>query len=90
MEPVMLVDVLDDHGNVQQRLRVAGTGGQCRIGRSLAAEIPIDDAFAAPEHARLTLQADGRVLVEDMGSRNGARAMARVSSGTWSMRSAAG
>jgi len=55
MEPVMLVDVLDDHGSVQQRHRVSGAGGQCRIGRSLACEIPIDDSFAAPEHALLTL-----------------------------------
>ncbi|MDQ2639320.1 MAG: FHA domain-containing protein [Pseudomonadota bacterium] len=73
MEPVMLVDVLDDHGSVQQRHRVAGIGGQCRIGRSLACEIPVDDAFAAAEHARLTLQEDGRVLVQDLGSRNGTR-----------------
>ncbi len=73
MEPVMLVDVLDDHGSVQQRHRVAGAGGICRIGRSLACEIPVDDAFAAAEHTRLTLQPDGRVLVEDLGSRNGTR-----------------
>lgn len=73
MEPVMLVDVLDDHGNVQQRLRVDGAGGQCRIGRSLACEVALDDAFAAPEHARLTLQPDGRVLVQDLGTRNGTR-----------------
>jgi hypothetical protein len=73
MEPVMLVDVLDDHGSVQQRHRVSGAGGQCRIGRSLACEIPIDDSFAAPEHALLTLQEDGRVLVRDLGTRNGTR-----------------
>jgi hypothetical protein len=73
MEPVMLVDVLDEHGSVQQRHRVAGAGGQCRIGRSLACEVPLEDAFAAAEHARLTLQPDGRVLVEDLGSRNGTR-----------------
>lgn len=73
MEPVMLVDVLDDHGNVQHRLRVAGEGATCRIGRSLSCEVPVDDAFAAPEHARLTLQPDGRALVQDLGTRNGTR-----------------
>ena len=73
MEPVMLVDVLDDHGSVQQRHRVSGTGGQCRIGRSLACDVPVDDSFAAAEHALLTLQQDGRVLVQDLGTRNGTR-----------------
>lgn len=73
MEPLMLVEVLDVHGHVQACHRVAGEGSQCRIGRSLACEVTVDDPFAAPEHARLTLLADGRVQVEDLGSRNGTR-----------------
>jgi hypothetical protein len=73
MDPVMLVDVLDDHGNVDQRLRVTGAGSACRIGRSLSCDMAIEDAFAAPEHALLTLQPDGRVLVQDLGTRNGTR-----------------
>jgi hypothetical protein len=73
MDPVMLLEVLDDHGNTVHRLRVAGSGQQCRIGRSLACEIPLDDVHAAPEHTLLTLQPDGRVLVQDLGSRNGTR-----------------
>jgi hypothetical protein len=73
MDPVMLVEVLDVHGHVQVRHRVAGAGGQCRIGRSLDCEVVIDDPYAAPEHARLTLLGDGRVLVQDLGSRNGTR-----------------
>jgi hypothetical protein len=73
MEPVMLVEVLDDHGHVQQRLRVTGAGTQCRIGRSLACDVPLDDGFVAPEHTLLTLQQDGRVLVQDQDTRNGTR-----------------
>jgi hypothetical protein len=69
----MLVEVLDDHGHVQQRLRVTGAGAQCRIGRSLACDLILDDGFVAPEHALLTLQQDGRVLVQDQGTRNGTR-----------------
>jgi hypothetical protein len=67
----MLVEVMDDHRRVQLRQRVAGVGAQCRIGRSVACDVPLDDAFAAPEHALLTLQGDGRVLVQDLGTRNG-------------------
>ncbi|HUG72209.1 MAG TPA: FHA domain-containing protein [Steroidobacteraceae bacterium] len=71
MEPVMLVEVVDDHGHVQQRQRVTGAGSQCRIGRSLACDLTLDDGFVAPEHTLLTLQQDGRVLVQDQGTRNG-------------------
>jgi hypothetical protein len=73
MDPVMLVEVLDVHGHVQQRQRIAGAGAQCRIGRSLACELVLEDAFAAAEHTLLTLRQDGRVHVQDLGSRNGTR-----------------
>ncbi len=71
MEAVMLIEVLDDHRHVRIRQRVSGVGGQCRIGRSPACDLTIDDPFAAGEHALLTLKSDGRVLVQDLGSRNG-------------------
>lgn len=67
----MLVEVLAEHGDVLLRQRIAGAGAQLRIGRSLGCDIPLDDPFAAPEHCLLTLQEDGRVLVQDLGSRNG-------------------
>jgi hypothetical protein len=70
---VMLVEALDVHGHVHTRQRMAGAGSQCRIGRSLACEVVLDDPYAAPEHARLTLLEDGRVLVQDLGTRNGTR-----------------
>jgi len=73
MDPLMLVEVLDVHGHVQIRQRVSGAGGQCRIGRSLRCDVTIDDTFAAAEHVQLTLQQDGRVLVQDLHTRNGTR-----------------
>ena len=73
MDAVMLLEVLDDHGGVQSRLRVAGEGGHCRVGRSLSCDLCIDDPYAAPEHVQLTLQSGGGVLVQDLGSRNGTR-----------------
>lgn len=78
MDAMMLVEVLDVHGHTQQRQRVGSAGGQCRIGRSLTCDMIIDDGFAAPEHTLLTLQGDGRVLVQDLGSRNGTRIDGRL------------
>ncbi|MEO6079617.1 MAG: FHA domain-containing protein [Steroidobacteraceae bacterium] len=77
MDAVMLVEVLDVHGHVQIRHRVSGVGGQCRIGRSLSCDVVIDDAYAAAEHALLTLLPDGRVRVQDLGTRNGTRVAGR-------------
>jgi hypothetical protein len=73
MDAMMLVEVLDVHGHIDFRLRISGVGAQCRIGRSLACDVVVDDAFAAPEHTLLTLQQDGRVHVQDLGTRNGTR-----------------
>lgn len=73
MDPVMLLEVLDDHGDVVLRQRIIGAERQCTVGRSLSCDIPIDDPFAAPEHALLTLREDGRVHVRDLGTRNGIR-----------------
>ncbi len=73
MDAMMLVEVLDVHGHIDFRLRVNGIGGQCRIGRSLSCDVVVDDAFAAGEHTLLTLQADGRVHVQDLATRNGTR-----------------
>ncbi len=69
----MLVEVLDDHRHVQVRQRVAGAGAKIRIGRGIACDISIDDPFVAAEHVLLTLKEDGRVHVQDLGSRNGTR-----------------
>ena len=71
MDPVALVDVYDQHGRLHQRLRLAGAGGQCCIGRSLDCDIVIDDSYAAGRHVLLVLQEDGCLLVRDLGTRNG-------------------
>jgi hypothetical protein len=71
MEAVMLLEVLDDHRHVQLRRHVRGAGGQCRIGRSVGCDLTVHDPFVAAEHVVLTLKEDGRVHVQDLGSRNG-------------------
>lgn len=69
----MLVEQIGTHGQPVQRLRLAGAGTECRIGRDLACDIVIDDEHAAAEHTLLTLLEDGRVRVQDLGTRNGTR-----------------
>lgn len=73
MDALILVEVLDDHGTVHARHRLSGEGASCRIGRSLACEVNIDDPYAAAEHTQVTVLPDGRALVRDLGTRNGTR-----------------
>ncbi|MCX5263837.1 FHA domain-containing protein [Streptomyces sp. NBC_00199] len=46
-------------------------GGQVRVGRSADADIPLDDPDVSRLHCAVTLSADGRVTVADLGSTNG-------------------
>jgi len=78
MEAVMLVEQVGPQGHPILQQRFAGAGSECRIGRDLGCEIVVDDEHAAAEHARLTLLEDGRVRVEDLGTRNGTRVGGRL------------
>jgi len=69
----MLIEQLDVHGRVQSRLRIAGAGSRCRIGRDLRSDLVLDDEHAAVAHTELELREDGRVHVRDLGTRNGTR-----------------
>jgi hypothetical protein len=73
MEAVMLIEQIAAHGQAVVRQRYAGAGAKCRIGRDLACEIVLEDDYAAAQHALLTLLDDGRVRVQDLGTRNGTR-----------------
>ncbi|MDJ0345714.1 FtsK/SpoIIIE domain-containing protein [Streptomyces sp. H10-C2] len=46
-------------------------GGQVRIGRSAEADVPLDDPDVSRLHCDVTVAADGRVTVADLGSTNG-------------------
>jgi hypothetical protein len=69
----MLVEQLGPHGHAVLRQRLEGAGSACRIGRDLDCDIVVDDEHAAAQHALLTLLEDGRVRVQDLGTRNGTR-----------------
>ncbi|MET8946819.1 FHA domain-containing protein [Streptomyces sp. NPDC004542] len=46
-------------------------GGQVTIGRSADADVPLDDPDVSRLHCAVTVAADGRVSVADLGSTNG-------------------
>ncbi len=69
----MLVEQIGSHGQPVQRMRFAGAGAECRVGRDLSCDIVLDDEHAAAEHALLALLEDGRVRVQDLGTKNGTR-----------------
>ncbi|MEV5881973.1 FHA domain-containing protein [Streptomyces sp. NPDC052020] len=46
-------------------------GGQIHIGRSADADVPLDDPDVSRMHCAVTVTADGRVTVADLGSTNG-------------------
>ncbi|MCW7946389.1 hypothetical protein AAW14_31305 [Streptomyces hygroscopicus] len=46
-------------------------GGAIRIGRSADADVPLDDPDVSRLHCEITVAADGRVSVADLGSTNG-------------------
>ncbi len=73
MDAVMLVEQIDPHGHRVLRQRFIGGGTECCVGRDIGCAIVVEDEHAAPQHALLTLQEDGRVRVRDLGTRNGTR-----------------
>ncbi|MFE5795926.1 FHA domain-containing protein [Streptomyces sp. NPDC056503] len=46
-------------------------GGPIRIGRSVEADVPLDDPDVSRAHCTVTVAEDGRVTVADLGSTNG-------------------
>lgn len=70
----IVVEVLDTHGRVSARERFAvGDTGKRRIvvGRSVAADVIVDDPHVAAAHVAIDVDGDGRVVLTDLGSRNG-------------------
>jgi hypothetical protein len=63
------VELLARNGDVLQRQCLATL--PIRIGRGYANDVILDDDYAAPSHAVVDLDADGRLVLRDLGSRNG-------------------
>jgi hypothetical protein len=69
----VLVEILDSHGRVHLRERVALTDDRrtFTIGRAVDADITLDDAHAAAQHATVEITPEGKLLVSDLYSVNG-------------------
>ncbi len=69
----VLVEILGGHGRVLTRERVSLTGEHrvFTIGRSIRADVALDDAYAAALHVSVEITPDGEILVTDLGSANG-------------------
>lgn len=69
----VMIEVLSGHSRPVWRERVVldAETRSFTIGRSMAADVVLDDAYVAPLHARLTVSVDGALTVSDLGSVNG-------------------
>jgi hypothetical protein len=69
----VVVEGLDGNGRAQWRERLAlGAGRRTfTIGRSVDADVTLDDPHAAALHAFVEITEDGRLLASDLGSVNG-------------------
>ena len=69
----VIVACLDSRGRVQLRQRVTLGGGRraFTIGRSVDADVTLDDEHSAALHVSIEVTPDGRLLARDLGSVNG-------------------
>jgi FHA domain-containing protein len=69
----VVVEGLDGQGRIQWRERLVLNGGRraFTIGRSIEADVTLDDPHAAALHACVEITEDGRLLASDLGSVNG-------------------
>lgn len=69
----VLVEILGGHGRVlsRERLVLAADTRAFTIGRSVQADVTLDDAHAAALHASIEITPEGRILVTDLGTVNG-------------------
>ncbi|MBO0764473.1 MAG: FHA domain-containing protein [Hyphomicrobiaceae bacterium] len=68
----VIVEGLDGNGRVEWRQRVELNAGRAfTIGRSLEADVTLDDPHAAALHASVEVADDGRLFATDLGSLNG-------------------
>jgi len=63
------VETLARNGEVLQRQRVATL--PIRMGRAYDNDVIVDDDYAAPHHALVDATLDGKLLLRDLGTRNG-------------------
>jgi hypothetical protein len=72
-DETLLVEGLDGRGRAQwcQRFTLGEGRRTLTIGRSIHADVTLDDPYAAALHASLEIGPDGEILANDLGSMNG-------------------
>ncbi|MBR9990043.1 MAG: FHA domain-containing protein [Gemmatimonadetes bacterium] len=66
----LIVEVVDSRGgSVKERVRL--DGGSLNVGRGYDNDLILDDLYVDARHARIDVNADGSVEIEDLGSING-------------------
>ncbi|NNE23767.1 MAG: FHA domain-containing protein [Rhizobiales bacterium] len=70
---VVLIECFDEHHRVivRERLELNNDSRTLTIGRSLHADVILDDEHAAEMHATIEITPDGTILASDLGSLNG-------------------
>ena len=70
---VILIETLDARGRVltRDRFQMGSERRSISIGRSVLADVTLDDEHVAPLHAAISLDESGAPFVNDLGSRNG-------------------
>lgn len=69
MKAPYFIETLARNGDVLHRHQVAGL--PIRLGRGYDNDFILDDAHAAPRHAIIEAGADGRLVLRDLGTKNG-------------------
>ena len=69
MKPPYFIETLARNGDVLHRHQVSGL--PIRLGRGYDNDFILDDAHAAPAHAVIEGGTDGRLVLRDLGTRNG-------------------
>ena len=69
MESVIIAEVLDKSGKVQERHKL--THFPATLGRAYDCDLILNDEFVSPQHARLSINDDNALCLTDLGSENG-------------------
>ncbi|MGZ8288935.1 MAG: FHA domain-containing protein, partial [Telluria sp.] len=69
MKAPYFIETLARNGDVLHRHQVDGL--PIRLGRGYDNDFILDDAHAAPRHAVIEPDSDGRLVLRDLGTRNG-------------------
>jgi len=71
---LMHLEVLDRRGRVVSRVRLDSF--PVVVGRALTSDVILDDRYVSPQHARITCDGDGELVIEDLDSENGLHCLA--------------